>query len=417
MKKILWISNLIFPEIAKKLGIPINPAGGWMLRSSELLSQESDINLTVAAPFSGINEIMHISCDRKEFYLFPKENYISSYHFLKKTINPDVIHVFGTELPHAWSVLEVFDRNRVVFSLQGIVSEYSKYYFSELPFDIINRQGIYEIVTRSSIKKDAKSFSLRGIEEKKLLGNARNVIGRTNWDKAVAKSINNDLNYYLCNETLRESFYGPEWDINNVEPYSIFVSQGGYPIKGIHFAIEALSLIVRSYPEAKLYVSGTDLLKNIKNHKKYLASSYSRYISELITKHNLWNHVCFIGNLSESEMVSRFLLSNVYLCCSSIENSPNSLGEAMILGVPSVASYVGGIPSLLNDGEEGILYQYNSASMMADSIISLFSDKDLCMKLSTNSRKRAMNTHDPIRNNQTLIRIYDNMINKRDGIS
>ena len=53
-------------------------------------------------------------------------------------------------------------------------------------------------------------------------------------------------------------------------------------------------------------------------------------------------------------MKDRFLKSHMYLCPSAIENSPNSLGEAMLLGVPCVAADVGGISSIFENGKDGI---------------------------------------------------------------
>ena len=60
----------------------------------------------------------------------------------------------------------------------------------------------------------------------------------------------------------------------------------------------------------------------------------------------LEDKVSFLGPLNAEQMKAEYLRSNVFLCPSSIENSPNSLGEAQMLGVPCVASYVGGIPIL-----------------------------------------------------------------------
>lgn len=64
-----------------------------------------------------------------------------------------------------------------------------------------------------------------------------------------------------------------------------------------------------------------------------------------------------MGKLTAGQMRDRYLASSLYVCCSALENSPNSLGEAMLLGMPCVSADVGGIPSMFTDGVDGILYR------------------------------------------------------------
>ena len=114
--------------------------------------------------------------------------------------------------------------------------------------------------------------------------------------------------------------------------------------------------------------------------------------------------------LNEKEMVDMYLRSNVFLCPSSIENSSNSLGEAMLLGVPCIASYVGGIPDLLKNKEEGFLYQHNDSMMLAYYIMQIFKDSQLAKTLSEKARLKASTTHSKEINTNTLISIYNKII-------
>lgn len=85
----------------------------------------------------------------------------------------------------------------------------------------------------------------------------------------------------------------------------------------------------------------------------------------MLKKYNIQERFEFEGFLSADEMKQLLLESNVFVCPSSIENSPNSLGEAMILGVPCVASDVGGISDMLTHNEEGFLYPFDDSYKMA----------------------------------------------------
>lgn len=94
---------------------------------------------------------------------------------------------------------------------------------------------------------------------------------------------------------------------------------------------------------------------------------------------------------------------------SAIENSSNSLCEAQILGVPVVASYCGGIPTLVEDGKTGYLYRYEEIEMLAQRVISLFGETDL-YELSKNERKTALERHDREKNAIVLKNIYEEII-------
>ena len=145
---------------------------------------------------------------------------------------------------------------------------------------------------------------------------------------------------------------------------------------------------------------------------KLLMTYYGKYIKKMIKKLNLERNVVFTGPLDEKKMCQRYLKSHVFVCPSSIENSPNSLGEAMILGVPSVASYVGGIPDMLKDKEEGFLYQHDSPYMLAQYFCEIFENQDLALKFSKNARERALKTHDRDENTRRLIEIYNEIVSK-----
>lgn len=405
-RTILWICNLIFPDIALKIGAPVSYAGGWLLGASNELKKLNNILLVILAPSDCVDEITTLEFEGIQYIVIPKHNYVQSFETIKKQLKPSIVHVFGTELPHTWDVFKIFEPSEVVISIQGIISECAFYYYANLPNFIVKRKGIYELVTKDSLVKQKNNFRKRGIKETNVLKQAKYVIGRTDWDYAVVQSINPDITYLKCNETLRSSFYNTKWNISAVERYSIFISQGSYPIKGLHLAILGLAEIRKEFQKVKLYVAGENILKNSVTGKKWKMSSYARYIHDLINENELGGHVVFLGNLNEDEMHKRYLKSHVFLCPSAIENSPNSLGEAMLLGVPCVASWVGGIPTMLKHGEEGYLYQYNAVKMMSYYVKQIFKDDEKAEKLSHSARQHASITHDPIENNRKLVEIY-----------
>ena len=154
--------------------------------------------------------------------------------------------------------------------------------------------------------------------------------------------------------------------------------------------IEALPMILRHYPDTQVYVAG---------HNPMSASwgkmcGYGKYIAHLIKSNRLEQNIHFVGNLSENEMVSRYKQSHLFICPSAIENSPNSVGEAQLLGVPCIASYVGGTPDMITHEKSGLLYRFEETAELAAHICRLFSDDDWCERLGSGGRKEAIHRHD-----------------------
>ena len=124
-------------------------------------------------------------------------------------------------------------------------------------------------------------------------------------------------------------------------------------------------------------------------------------------QYDLGERVTFLGPLSTQQMVDEYLNCNVFVCPSSIENSPNSLGEAQILGTPCIASYVGGIPDMMRGNEEN-LFRFEEVEMLAEKISRVFSDEEKQTDMSAIAARR----HDPSNNNQQLLSIYHKIIGR-----
>ena len=105
-------------------------------------------------------------------------------------------------------------------------------------------------------------------------------------------------------------------------------------------------------------------------------------------------------------MKKAYLHSNVFVLPSTIENSPNSLGEAMLLGVPCVAADVGGVTSMMDHKEEGYVYQSTAAYMLAHYICGVFDMEERAESVGLAARGHARKTHDPQQNLQDLLAIY-----------
>ena len=112
------------------------------------------------------------------------------------------------------------------------------------------------------------------------------------------------------------------------------------------------------------------------------------------------------------EMKEQFLKTSLFVCPSVVENSPNSVGEAMLLGVPLLAANVGGIPSLVQSGKDGLLFDKGNVEMLADQIISMWDEPVISAVYGDNASKHARETHDANANYERLIEVYESIVKK-----
>ena len=374
--KILWITNIMMPPLAKAKALPVPAIGGWMYSSLKRLHAQNGIELAVATVYNG--KKYDASCiDGIKYYLLPLDGKktveynpgLEAYwHRVHDDFNPDVVHIHGSEYPHGLAYVNACGPQGVVVSIQGMVSCYARYYTAGIDFTNVKKHLTFrDIIKRDTIRKGQKSFEDRGSWEIKLLQKVNHIIGRTEWDKAHTWAINPGAQYHHCGETLRDSFYSHKWSYDACEPHSIFVSQASYPIKGVHMLFKALPLVLRHYPDTKVYVAGYDPTAA----PWWRINGYGKYLKKQIARLGISEHIEFTGTLNEEDMCNRYLKSNIFVCCSAIENSPNSLGEAQLLGMPYVASFVGGVPEI-TDMNSGALYRFEETEMLAKKICDIF---------------------------------------------
>lgn len=378
--KVLWITNIMMPAICAAMDEPVPVTGGWMSSSLNRLLKDSSIEIAVATVYSG-KEYLRKEIDGVVYYLLPLsgKSMVKYHSFLerywqsvKADFKPDVVHVHGSEYPHGLAYVKSCGPSGVVVSLQGIISGIARYYAAGIGYlDVKKCLTIRDFLMRDSILQGQQSFVERGKDEIDLIRRVNHIIGRTDWDKSHALAINPDIQYHYCGETLRDAFYKYKWSYDGCEPHSIFVSQAGYQIKGLHMLLKALPLLLRKYPDTKVYVAGGDPTAR----PFWRITGYGKYLQQLVKKLGVEMHIKFTGSLNEEAMCQRYLKSNVFVCCSAIENSPNSLGEAQLLGMPYVASFVGGVPEIVNYNPD-VLYRFEEYEMLADRIIRIFDSND-----------------------------------------
>ncbi len=421
--RILWVTNVLLPEASRLLNRPSTPYAGWLDSAATQLSAQEGVQLGIASPMRGSREVECVSTEACAYYGFPQSRLTTS-RSLKESLGkvldafePDLVHLRGTEARHALPTVAECSRRNIptVVEIQGLVSVIAGHMRAALPNNVVQRATLRNLIMRDSVQGLSKRFAKMGAAEVEAIRMSNYIVGRTTWDRACTAQISPGAEYRHCGEFMRNGFYVGEWSLANVERHSLFLSQGHYPVKGLHLAIEALAILSRSWPDATLYVAGRPNLSGRGLSERTLATGYGNYVRRLIDSHGLQSRVVFTGPLDEGAMRERYLRTHAFVSASSIENSPNSLAEAMLLGLPCVASAVGGVMDMLLHDYEGYTYQWDAPYMLAYHLDRLFADDGLAAELGRNAAQRARVSHDRAANLQQLLSIYREMKGDESG--
>lgn len=455
----------MLPAVAERLGRESSSKEGWLSGLLDVIlerREENGIELHLAFPAGEPETIPHkLELDRGAVFCYGfcedtahAERYDTALENRLRQITeearPDVVHCFGTEYAHTLALVRAFGRpEQTLVGIQGLCAVCAEAYMADLPQKVISRVTLRDWLKKDSIPRQQQKFVERGKREKEVLRLTGHITGRTDFDRFYARKWNPDAAYHPMNETLRSCFYQGSWPAKNYEPHTIFVSQGDYPIKGLHYLLAALPELVRAYPDVKVKVAGADLTRQDTLKDRLKRSGYGRYLRELLSGEGLAERVGFLGRLSAEEMKREYLTCGAYVCCSALENSPNSMGEAMLLGVPCVTADVGGIPNLFVHGEDGLLYRgfrsdkiefYNAcddmkedlkhkggketilsengkkrhisremeenAHRLAEAVIEIWEKPDKTRAFCENARLHAKKTHDREQNYRKMVEIY-----------
>lgn len=141
-------------------------------------------------------------------------------------------------------------------------------------------------------------------------------------------------------------------------------------------ALKVFIAILKQFPSATLIMAGPD--KGLADITKRLAIELG--ISEAIS---------FPGFLDYESKLSAFSSADIFLNTTRVDNMPVAVVEACAMGLPVVATNVGGLRHLITDGDNGLLVPGGNAAAMADAVTRLLSEPDLAYRLSKNGRKLA----------------------------
>ncbi|GAB3756404.1 glycosyltransferase family 4 protein [Spirosoma pomorum] len=288
----------------------------------------------------------------------------------------DLMHIHGAE--QQYHVMGSAVSLPKVLSAQGFVTEY----YRHLP-----RRPDYRHL----------SWLVAGYYEKRYLSRVKHFICRTHWDKSIVRQLHPKAIIHHNWEMIRPEFYTPIAPSTDRQANAVLFVGGTNYIKGIREALQTVDQLRKTLP-VRLIVTGpgsqNDLLR--------LADSLSlRNIQPDDMEHR--------GMLSAEQLWQTYHEAFCLLHPSYIDNSPNSVCEAQLAGLPVVASDVGGVSSLIEHNETGLLTSLRVAELVR-AVDSLWWDADLGRSLTEHARQVALERFDPQQIISTTETIYRDVL-------
>lgn len=311
-----------------------------------------------------------------------------------KDFNPDIIHVFGSE--NIYGLLAKYVDIPLILHIQGILSPSFNAFLP--PFiswrDYIGQSNSFFVKFR--LLSEKISWRRNGLTERRMFKYVKYFMGRTEWDRRLLSLFNSQARYYHCDEMLRDAFY--QLNIKRTIPEKpVFVTTISSQLyKGFDVVLKTAKLLKEVLMvdfEWKIYgdISPLFIEKKLKiNHKDV--------------------NITLMGVASAEEIKNALLTSTAYVHTSYIDNSPNSLCEASLLGVTSISTNVGGVSSLIEDGKTGFLVPANDPYQMAYLMKYIIDHKERNLEIGSVAYKVAMERHDRKKILERVVEIYNDVI-------
>ena len=415
--RILWFTNT--PSLAANRLNLENYGGGWISSLQKLIENVDDIILCVAF-HHGYEIIQKITLNKTTYFAIPppqKRNKIASliqrwkhtiepetqvkdYLQIVNEFQPDLIHVFGSE--QAFGLLCNHIKTPILLQIQGNLTVCQKKWYAGLSRkEIFRYSGIMSLIKAHGIWHEYFPFVKRAHREQKIYANCQYFVGRTDWDRRITKALSKNGKYFHCDEMIRDDFFKHEWEKKDSGQIRIFSTIKPSTYKGLETILESANILQKKQYPFVWNIAGIDENEEI-----------IRIIERVFDLTFRENNIRFMGSLGPDKLMEQLLQADCFVHPSHIENSPNSVCEAMLLGLPVIATYAGGTPSLLDNNKEGLLVQDGDPYAMAGAILEIVENPDFAENLGKSARKRAQERHNPEKILEDLLAIYHQVLSE-----
>ena len=393
----LWIVNKCCGALHEHIYNKKSTGGLWLDVALSEAKQNTDDHIAVVH-IEKINKVRIFRDGNITYYTIPGEpnanyNYksVNTQNHWREIIaseKPENIVLWGTEFPYGLAVMKVVSNIPIYIYIQGILDSIAKYYTAGLTEKELRKSLTFrDIIKGDSIQKVQKDFAKRAKYEAEMICGSKHVIIENQWSFAYLKKICPDVIAHIQYLQVSDIFYQTSWTQQSYISHTVMCPAAYYPIKGLHVLLNAIWIVKQKYPDVKLIIPGLKLNTGASLRERLRRKGYDKLISRQIVRLGLKENIIYTGFLTATEMAEQMSKVQCFIVSSAIENHSSTLKEAMAVGVPSIAAFVGGIPEYAQNGKNVLLYRYEDYEVAAQHIISIFEDIELCKQLSTEAIK------------------------------
>ena len=313
--KVIWFSNIRLTEGQ------MSGSGTWVLGMNNLLSIYYP-NVQVAnVTMSEVDTIHEEVVRGRTQWVVPQKTTAEDVDLFTKIINsynPDIIQIWGTEFFWATIPFETICPNiPVILDMQGFYSSVLDVLYGDLTVkERIRCFSIKELLRPSSSLPGISKRLRKSVKrEEEMIGKHNTISVQSNWVKENVNLLNPKAIIYETRIALRSQFFqSVKWDIDKMEPYTIFSTASMIePTKGSFTILKAFREVKRMLPQAKLLLAGS-IQTGIRK------SGYMRLMEQFIYSNGLSDSVSFLGSLSTDDLIKAYLHSNVFVNPSHVES-------------------------------------------------------------------------------------------------
>jgi glycosyltransferase involved in cell wall biosynthesis len=391
LRRVAWLAPYPVGDLNCGKGLAANSrahSSTWIVNLSQALIRSFDLecHIFTRSPdiqrdriFTDGNLHVHVLRSPRFFrYLTLLASDRMKFHQKLRALNPDLVHTHGTE--DIYSYAGVSSPFPTLVSIQGIISK------------LVLQNGSNTL--RNRLWQHLERYTVR---------KGKYFIAKTAFAARFIRSQNEKgVIFHIANPV-----FEPLFSVNRCPaavPVILFIGSLRRE-KGIEDLIEAMGCLRNHSLDWTVRAIGP-----VKTD--YLCSLRAR-----IEALGMTERFQFIGFKEPAELVQEYSQAAMLVLPSYMETSPNVVAEAMVAGVPVVATQVGGIPDMVTDGQTGLLTQVGNTEALAAKIQELLLNQTLAAEIAFAARQQARKKYLPQRIAQQVYAAYQTILQQEKRIT